>query len=335
MAVTETAAATAPRNLAATVTSGRAFGLELEADYDLPALGPSRGHRTRRRTRCETANSAELGAEWPREGWTRDVDLRHPSGRLFLGIQNHPDAGYRISAPRHGHHVVSADGRLVRSALRGRASLSWQRLFFAQALPLAALLQGLEPVHASAVVLEDSAVAFTAASGSGKSSLAAHLVARGAGFLTDDVLALEASPDGAVAHPGPARASVVQHELRSMDAIGRTRLGRRVGRTDKPQFAPTPAAAPVRLGVLYRVHRLTSVGGEVRIREYVPPEPRLVLASCFLPYVQTPARLLNQLATCAAVTSTSRIFELEIPASVTASTAADAVLAHLTRDVLR
>jgi hypothetical protein len=50
---------------------------------------------------------------------------------------------------------------------------------------------GVAALHASAVVLGDRAVGLLAASGSGKSSLTLSLLERGAGLLTDDILALD------------------------------------------------------------------------------------------------------------------------------------------------
>jgi hypothetical protein len=306
---------------------GRAFGLDVQATYDIPALGSSDGRSSARRSICSERSARELEREWPEEGSEHAVELRYPDGRLFMSIRSHAEAGYRIWAPRHGRHLVSADGREIRSALPRRASLSWQRLFFAQTLPLAAALQGLEMLHASAVGLGGRAIAFTAASGTGKSSLAAHLVASGATFLTDDVLALERVEDGVLAHPGPARASVSSQELRSMTPLGRRRLGPQIGSTDKPQFEPAFASAPLPLAILYRVSR-SGRRGAPRLHEHVPPEPRLVLGSCFLSYLSTPERLLNQLSVCEGVTSSVRMFDLEIPAAVSAQGAAAAVLEH-------
>jgi hypothetical protein len=328
MAVAERAAG--PAAAAGAVTRGSAFGLAVEADFAVPALGAATD--AARRTTCRAVTAQELDGACPAEGWTQDVDLRHPDARLFLGIRHHPEAGYRIWAPRHGRHLVSADGTTILSALPQRTQLGWQRLFFAQALPLAAVLHGLEVLHASAVAVDGRAIAFTAASGTGKSSLNAHLVAAGATFLTDDVLALEDGDGGPVAHPGIVRLSVDAHELTSMDRAGRAALGRRAGSSDKVYVEPPAQSGPVPLRALFCLDRGTAFD-RVRIREHVPPEPRTVLASSFLPYVRTPARLLNQLATCAAVTDSVRVFDVELPTAGTARAAAEAVLAFIEREL--
>lgn len=328
MAVAERAVALA--GAAGALTRGSAFGIAVEADFRVPVLQPvSHGAR---RTSCHAVTAADLDAACAVDGWTQDVDLRRPDSRLFLGIRHHPELGYRIWAPRHGRHLVSPDGTTILSALPQRTSLGWQRLFFAQALPLAAVLQGLEVLHASAVAVDGGAIAFTAAAGTGKSSLGAHLVAAGATFLTDDVLALEESEGRPVAHPGIARISVASHELASMASAASERLGRRVGSSDKI-YLDLPAQSPaVPLRCLFRLFRASRFN-RVRIREHIPPEPRAVLASSFLPYVRTPARLLNQLAMCRAVTDSVRIFDVELPSAGTARAAADVLLAHIEREI--
>ncbi len=317
MAVTEQAA-----------RAGHAFGLAVEATYAVPALVSGTNGSSQRRTFCRELSVRELEHTW-RDAESDDaVELKHPDGRLFMSIRRHPELGYRIWAPHHGRHVVSTDGKEIRSALPRRGALSWQRLFFAQTLPLAAALQGLEVLHASAVGVDGRAVAFTAASGSGKSSLAAHLVAAGASFLTDDVLALEYANHAVLAHPGPARASVASQELRAMTRAGRARLGRRVGSTDKPHFEPPSTDAPLPLAIVYRVIR-SRRAGPPRFREHAPPPPRVVLASSFLPYLRSKERMLNQLAICAQVTTSVRIFDFEITTPVSASAAAGLVRTHL------
>jgi hypothetical protein len=310
---------------------GHAFGLEVAAEFPLPGLGRSARHPQRRVT-CRAASAVEIGASWHEDGSRSAVELRYPDGRPFLEIRAHDEAGYRVHAPRYGLHLVSTDGTQVTSALPRNNPLGAQRLLFAQTLPLAAALQGLEPLHASAVALDGNALAFTAPSGTGKSSLAAHLVAAGAGFLTDDVLALERGDDGVVAHPGAARLSLAPAELRAATRAGRARLGGRVGRGDGKVVLEPPPGAPARLAALYRLRR---GGSTARVCEHDPPEPLPILASAFLPYLRTPDRLRNQLAVCEAVVETVRSFELVLPPTLGARDAAELVLAHAAGTALR
>ena len=315
--------------------TGRAFGLEVAGTLAIPALGAAAPAPARRRAFCRARTVAELERVWDDEGSREAVELRYPDGRLFLSIRSHPDAGYRIWAPRHGRHLVSADGTEIQSALPRNNAIGWQRLFFAQTLPLAAVLQGLEVLHASAVALDGAAVAFTAPSGAGKSSLAAHLVAAGATFVADDVLAVEARDGVVEAHPGPRRTSVSARELRAMTRSGRTRLGPRAGTADgKLLLEPEVASGPHALALLYRVSR-SGRHDRASFREHDPPEPVAILGSSFLPYVQTPQRLRNQLDVCDRIVSTVRTFDLAVPASVSARDAAALVLEHSERALSR
>ncbi|HET9254264.1 MAG TPA: hypothetical protein VFO16_03555 [Pseudonocardiaceae bacterium] len=59
-------------------------------------------------------------------------------------------------------------------------------------------LRGETVLHASAVEVDGAAIAFVAESGVGKSTLAALACARGARFVTDDVLRLYAAEDGTI-----------------------------------------------------------------------------------------------------------------------------------------
>lgn len=299
-----------PRDAARLRLRGVAFGLGLVADRDLPASpAPPAPRRT---TTCTTASLPDLeeAAGPERE---RLVELLHPDGRTFMRIER-AVPGYVVHAPGHGTHVVSADGAAVVSALPGEGPRQGERLLVAQTLPLAATLQGLEPLHASAVAVGGRAVAFTAPSGAGKSTLAAHAVAAGAGFLTDDVLALELDGATVVAHAGPPRAS-----LSPADAAG---LGGETGGAvpddpGKVLVVPVPAAAEVPLGLVVRLVRR----GGVRpwLRELSAPLGRTLLATAFLPYLTTPERLARQLALHAALAATVPVLELETTDSAPAA----------------
>ena len=302
--------------MAPTEVLGNAFGLEIEASFAI--LCARVGLRARPATRPREARSArELDERWPDEGSATALERRFQDGRLFLSIRSHPEAGFRIWAPRHGRHLVSPDGTAIQSALpRSNTRLA---AAVRPDAPLAAALQGLEVLHASAVVLDGAAVAFTAPTGTGKSTLAAHPVAAGASFLTDDVLALEERNGVVEAHSGPARTSVSPAELRTMTPHDRALLGARAGAADgKILLEPVVAAGAHPLALLYRVTRSQS-HARPAFRAHVPARPLAILASSFLPYLQTPGRLRNQLAICDRIVSTVRTFDFDVrPTSVPA-----------------
>jgi hypothetical protein len=88
-----------------------------------------------------------------------------------------------------------------------------------QVLSFSLLSFGYEPLHATAVVVDGSAVAFLGDCGDGKSTLGAAFVARGFPLLTDDVLALKSDGRRFLACAGPAR-------LKLFPSVARSVLGR-------------------------------------------------------------------------------------------------------------
>jgi hypothetical protein len=308
--------------------AGYAFGLHLTTRLDLEVVAARRnGHRADRRTAIEVVGRDVLAAGWSRRGAELLVERRYPSGRLVMSIHRHPTLGYRVAAPRHGVHLVSLDGLTVRSALPDAPPWRWQRLLFAQVLPLAAALQGYAVVHASAVEIDGRVFAFIAASGRGKTSTAAHLVSRGATYVTDDVLALEPAAGRVFAHPGAALAAVYPFELRSMDASGRARVGMPLGRAVKQYLAIDPIDEPLPLGGVYFLERGRSA--ELEIVPDDPPDPQPWLASSFIWYLGTREHLAAHLDLSARIAESVPAFHLRVPDTVSAGAVAAAVERHV------
>jgi hypothetical protein len=305
-----------------------AYVFGLRVDSTLPLRAVAVGENAPARTLAlRDVERAELEALWPRDGVSSLVDRRTPSGRLVMSVDAHPQVGYRVAAPGFGTHIVSADGTSILSAIPAISAWRWQRLLFAQVMPLAATLQGLELFHASAVERTGRTIGLIAASGTGKSSIAAHLVSRGARYVADDVLALESAQGLAVAHPGPATASVHRSELRSLGVSGARRVGAVIGRSDKLQLAVEPVEGPVPLDALYFVAREPDTA-RFTIEEARPPDPRLLLASSFISYLRTPAFLLGHLDACARIAQAARMFRVNVPAELNAGDVADALERH-------
>ena len=106
----------------------------------------------------------------------------------------------------HFDFVVSGDGRHV----------LWRRLvdvpdevvftyLLGQVLSFCLLARGVEPLHATCVLVNGAAIAFLGDSGEGKSTLAATLLTRGYPLLTDDVLVVRFDGDRAMAYPSLPR----------------------------------------------------------------------------------------------------------------------------------
>jgi hypothetical protein len=103
---------------------------------------------------------------------------------------------------------LSADRRLLRCAVSNHDDPTWQRVLLDTVLWTTSLLRGLELLHASGIETASGVVAFAAASGAGKTSLAAECMRRGARLFCDDILALDDSEGPLIAHPGPPLMSV-------------------------------------------------------------------------------------------------------------------------------
>ena len=168
-----------------------------------------------------------------------------------MAVDHHPDLGYRVYAPRNGRHLVSPDGAQIFSTRPIHALWRWQRLLLAQVLPLSATLQGLELLHASAVGWNGRDLGLVARAGTGKTSVAAHVVARGGVLVTDDVLALEDKDDGrrgaprrrvALDRPGRADADAPDGQTAAR-APRRTRRQGRAGRGGSPPLQPPSDAS--------------------------------------------------------------------------------------------
>jgi hypothetical protein len=93
------------------------------------------------------------------------------AGGPVLAVDSHPKRGYLVRADGFGAYLISADGQRALLAPGRVERWRWQLLLTAQVLPLAALIHGLELLHASAVRLNGRVLAFAGASGTGKTTL--------------------------------------------------------------------------------------------------------------------------------------------------------------------
>jgi hypothetical protein len=101
---------------------------------------------------------------------------------------------------------VSADGSRVASRpLDGCDRLVLQNFLFGQVLGVALVRQGIEPLHAAVVRVDDYAVGFLGDCTFGKSTLLAAFLEAGHRVLTDDLLILDRRAGDAVALPGAGR----------------------------------------------------------------------------------------------------------------------------------
>jgi hypothetical protein len=108
-------------------------------------------------------------------------------------------------------------------------------------------LQGKVGIHANAVSLEGLAVAFAGISGMGKSTLSTYCASRGAGFITDDVLTVDAS---GFAHPGIPRLKLFPHTGESLGLDASQDTDYKI-HYHPEQLGATLHQRPVPLGIIY------------------------------------------------------------------------------------
>jgi hypothetical protein len=305
-------------------TRGHAFGIDLELTFAVPELPVRTAATGSPVSLLEPATASELRRSWPASA-TPVLTRTLPDGSLVMAVERHDDAGFQVWAPRYGRHHLSTGGARIRSALPRIAPWRWERLLFAQVLPLAAALHGRELFHASAVARDGVVLAFVGAPGAGKSSVAAHLVARGASLFTDDVLALASTTAEVIAHPGTHLAGVYRHELASMGAAGRARLGSRVGDTHKAYLASPVVDCALPLGAVYFLRRGAGKSIEITQNDSMAEE---LLSSSFISYLDLPRYLIQHLDMCARIAKTVPTLEVSSPSTAGAKDVAAAIETH-------
>lgn len=161
------------------------------------------------------------------------VELVEGSASLFS--EPRAEAALRPSTSAGCHHVALADGSnylrwpgffefLIspdgcRIAGRPLGDASWeafQTYLLGQVLSFALLQRGIEPLHATAVVVEGEAVALVGDCGNGKSSLAAAFLRAGYRLLTDDLLVLKEEGSGFLAYPSFPRIKLFPEIARAL-----------------------------------------------------------------------------------------------------------------------
>ncbi len=222
--------------------------------------------------------------------------------------------------------LVSPDGRRIAChALRGASQETFQTYLASQALSFALLKQGIEPLHATTVVIHGRAVAFLGNCKYGKSSLGAAFMRAGHRLLTDDVLVTSHDTgrrNRMLAHPGPPR-------IKLFPGIAARLLGRRQSGipmnpgTRKLILPLTPgehcdAAVPLAAIYVLQPPVTRSTHSRVTIRTLSPRRACLkLIASTFNTIMNKPARLAQQFLWAAQLADAVPVKSLSYPRRLT------------------
>jgi hypothetical protein len=105
-------------------------------------------------------------------------------------------AGFTLRAPNLADFRISADCKSVEvMAAPATPAVLIRHLLLDQVLPRVVAQRGGTVLHASAVSVNKTAVAFLGASGAGKSTIASWLHQKGHALLSDDCVAMDTGPD--------------------------------------------------------------------------------------------------------------------------------------------
>jgi hypothetical protein len=192
-----------------------AYGLALHSTFELPGMRPT-GVEGLPALALELVSPAELldvwsGADGP-PAWRGRL-----SDGVDLSIERGRDGDTLLVHGSHASHRLDASMQTLAVSPRCPGP-AWQRALLTKVLPIVSIMRGYEALHAGAVDSPWGAVAVAAPTGTGKTTLALELMRRGWPLLSDDVLALAATPHGVVAFPGVPQMNV----SRTAPEVGRT-----------------------------------------------------------------------------------------------------------------
>src|SRR5262249_1475345 len=212
--------------------------------------------------------------------------------------------------------LTAADGRRIvtrRLCNAARAPRAFETYLLGQVLSFALIALGLEPLHATAVVVGDTAIGFLGDCGRGKSTLGAAFVSAGHRLLTDDLLVLRDDHDGLCAAAGPTRLKLFRAPaLRVLGSSVRgTPMNDRGGKLVFSMGArAAPGAAPLRALYVLRPRR----GRRVAIRTLSPRRAFVELAgNTFNACVLDAPRLARQFDLAARVAASVPVKTLTYP----------------------
>jgi hypothetical protein len=293
--------------------------------------------------------------EHPDPARVADVSIEHVDGlslsHLLGGVHPQasgawgehallPDGSIYLRWPELAEFVLSGDGgHIFCCAAAGAAAEMWQTYLLGQVLSFALVKKGIEPLHATAVVVNGRAVGFLGKAGQGKSTLAAAFVAAGHKVLSDDLLVLQETEHAVNGHPGPCRIKLfpdqAEHLLGINDGVAMNTL------TTKlviPLAAHQCQSTAVPICALYLLETSTSTAGPgTRLSRLHPRRALIALVThTFNRVMVAPDRLRRQFDSAARLAARVPVKRLTYARTLAnLGSVRDAVLADIDRLVSR
>jgi hypothetical protein len=142
-----------------------------------------------------------------------------------------------LNIPKVGRYLVRAGRQVLIDPATHVEPKDLRQFLLGSALGAIYFQRGFFPLHASVVVIQGNAVAFSGDSGAGKSTMAAWMHARGYPLLCDDVCVIRFDEQsGPLAYPGFPRLKLWQDALDAFE-VDAGELQRDYFRADKYQVA--------------------------------------------------------------------------------------------------
>jgi hypothetical protein len=172
------------------------YGVEVTSDWPMSLPAPLEG----------TTTVAEVDFVDGTDEDFSDVHMPADPDRPWFQSHVFPDGSVYARWSGLYEFRIHADGsRVACRPLSESDRTVLQNFLFGQALSFALVQQGIEPLHAAVVEVENVAVAFLGDCTFGKSTLLASFVQAGHRVLTDDLLVVERHRGVPVALPGSGR----------------------------------------------------------------------------------------------------------------------------------
>jgi len=312
-----------------------AFGLSLLADAPPPGAWEARPFREPSlQVRSVTAQAIEDGwSGFEGIGWEGVIDgapfvvERGVEGdhRFVHGAK--PDHSGVPSAHTRAVHRLCADGLVLQCAPSDPADPTWWRVVLDSVLFTVALLRGYEALHASGVATSDGAIAITAATGGGKSTLLAELLGRGSVLMADDVLVLESrGTECPLVHPAPP---VMTVPAARMPALSEAEPPETISSTDDERWIAVPVhPGPLPLKALVVLdRRLGSQRPGSKISLSRIESPLAPLLDSLMSFPSVPERQRKRFELASVLTCTAGLWRLTASPDAPPDVLADALLA--------